>query len=212
MVATHYFFPQRKMASKKVRAVTWNLLIGALFLAAMWAPQVMVHSNETCLPPGVLRVTTFHFPPYVITEESRDNQPQGIAFDFIHKVVTKCYKHCQNTTNFTWNVVNSEQELYSAIVNNKTDIGFPILKPLMMKLSDSDEPNLESALHFHRIIVSPSLSFIIDAENFKANILTSVLESLFHDIWPLIVCILLLGGISGILVWILVCSLAYFSD
>ena len=181
-------------------------VLGLLLLAAQTVGAEQNATKGCNLPKIPLRITIWNFPPYVIVQNDSRSDPKlsGISLEFFWKLVEKCYKNCSKEV-FQVNTVDSDEELIEAFETNATDIAFPITRQLKIELKDR-LVHTSAGLTFQPLTVSQGYLYVVDAENQREQFLENAITSLFDDTWPMIVLILLLGGIAGSLVWLLVSS------
>ena len=184
-------------------AICWFILL----LKLSWWPCV---SGKKWLPfcPSALRVSTLYFPPFVLNSSSGD--PKGIMGDFFMDTLDNCVvKMCApNVTleNITFEMFYSTEAFASWIRDNKSDLFFPIARPLKVALSGDDYTG--PALDFRTVLSSPKYSLIKDVEIYNKEAKIIVLKTLFENAWPIVVFTVLIAGISGVCVWILVSLLS----
>lgn len=179
--------------------------------ALFWRP---VHTNppapNNICPINKLTVAVLHNPPFTtVPKTSGDFNVEGILGEFFDDIVRKCLiKACNQFSEDDYQVTlyNSTASFLSTIQQNKTEIAYPISRPLKNFL-DSDSykgPNLD----FETFIKSTGYSLIMDVGNFNHKANTVVFNTLLVNTWPIFVFTLLVAGISGIFVWMLVRCLA----
>ena len=94
-------------------------------------------------------------------------------------------------------LVKNLDEMVKLIKNKSVDFAFPLQAHAKTALKD------ETNVTLIRGFVSPGCSLIVNTkqceEGSRAQLLTSITSQ-----WPILACIILLSGISGVVIWLLV--------
>lgn len=94
-------------------------------------------------------------------------------------------------------LVQNSGEMIKLIKNKSVDFAFPLQANAKAALKD------ETNVTLIRGFVSPGCSLIVNTkqceEGSRAQLLTSITSQ-----WPILACIILLSGISGVVIWLLV--------
>ena len=98
--------------------------------------------------------------------------------------------------------VQNQDEMVKLIKNGSVDFGFPILSDAKQKLTGLDSVTLI------RAFVSSGCSMIVNLKQCKAESREQLLTSITSQ-WPILACVMLLSGISGVIIWLLVRVKAY---
>ena len=171
--------------------------------------------NGTAVPRRVsrcreIRVAVLLIPP--LTMKPSNDTVTGIIGEFFRKIITKCsgFKDKDlNPTCFQNTVFDDAGDFQASILNNRTDIAFPISARMKKVLSDQTN---DVKLIFHELIEIPGYSLIMDTEHINGKVNDIAMSRLVENTWPIMVFTILLAGISGMCVWILVSlSLSTFS-
>ncbi|XP_066018735.1 uncharacterized protein [Pocillopora verrucosa] len=136
------------------------------------------------------------FPPYIMN--------QSINQGFMHQTLTwfvdtACFGKeatdpivCKMVPVF----VQNQDEMVKLIKNRSVDFGFPILSDAKQKLTGLDSVTLI------RAFVSSGCSMIVNLKQCKAESREQLLTSITSQ-WPILACVILLSGISGVIIWLL---------
>ncbi|XP_022778507.1 uncharacterized protein LOC111320080 [Stylophora pistillata] len=92
--------------------------------------------------------------------------------------------------------VQTQDEMVKLIKNNSVDFGFPILSDARQKLTGLKSVTLI------RAFVSSGCSMIVNLKQCEAESREQLLTSITSQ-WPILACIILLSGISGVIIWLL---------
>lgn len=129
-------------------------------------------------------------------------------------VLKKCFRPCK----VEWKLVNSSRALRDALLLKTTDFALPIVPFIEHELEDGElvqdiENDFNSggnnSLDFKNIVSSPGLSFIVHTSNFNNRAKKHIIVALLQ-VWPIVVFLIILAGMSGIFVWALVSRIAIF--
>ncbi|KAL9981440.1 hypothetical protein ACROYT_G010146 [Oculina patagonica] len=158
---------------------------------------------ESVCPPDGLSLSVLHAPPFITVSHS--GQVEGLLGEYFSLIIQRCFTHKCKSFSYSIRptIFNSTESFISTIRENKTDVAFPLSRPLMMSLSgrrDSTEPQ---PVTFETFMISPGYSLIMDVEHVNDKVSELELNSLFENSWPIVVFTLLIAGISGMVVWIL---------
>lgn len=174
----------------------------------LWRPVLLMdpEGGANCsVPKTGLTVSVLIDPPYT---EFESGKVKGILGLYLHKIIKNCFiksPECRLSASvFRMKVFNDTASFFSDIEENKTDLAFPISSP--RKKNMSDESYTGPNMHFEVFIKSVEYSLIMDVKNFNRKMNDIVFAALLVSVWPIVVFTLLIAGISGIFVWILVCT------
>ena len=162
-------------------------------------------------PENGLRASVLRVPPYIMSSNS--GEVEGILGDFFTRLTRRCFiQGCglpRNAIHIT--LFNSTDDFLSALQENKTDIAFPISGPVMMRMRDSAYGPRQTGplLAFEVFLQSAGYFLIMDVEHVNSKVTALELMNLLQNSWPIVVFTLLIAGISGMVVWILVCQAIY---
>lgn len=114
----------------------------------------------------------------------------------------KCFnveRQKDDACNMMPRLVQNSDEMIDLIKNKSVDFAFPIQADAKAALKD------EAHVTLIRAFVSPGCSLIVNTKQCeewsRAQLLTSITSQ-----WPILACIILLSGISGVVIWLLVRS------
>lgn len=178
--------------------------IALITAVLLWRPVFMKKPPESVCPPDGLSLSVLHAPPFITVSHS--GQVEGLLGEYFSLIIQRCFTHKCKSFSYSIRptIFNSTESFISTIRENKTDVAFPLSRPLMMSLSgrrDSTEPQ---PVTFETFMISPGYSLIMDVEHVNDKVSELELNSLFENSWPIVVFTLLIAGISGMVVWILV--------
>ena len=148
-------------------------------------------------------VALLDIPPYIINKSS--TAEEGFMREKIRWFVNyKCFdgRDKQNDVhvcNMGHIVVANSDDMVELIKNKSVDFAFPIQTDAKATLKD--EPNVTLI----RAFVSPGCSLIVNTKQCEEGSRTQLLTSITSQ-WPILACIILLSGISGVVIWLLVRS------
>ena len=97
--------------------------------------------------------------------------------------------------------VQDSDEMVKRIKEKSVDFAFPI----QSKQVDADEALKDSSVTLIRAFVSPGCSMIVNTKHCEEGSREQLLTSITSQ-WPILACIILLSGISGVVIWLLVRS------
>ena len=149
-----------------------------------------------------LKFALLDFPPYIMNQSIN----QGFMYITLKWFVdTACFGReetdpiaCKMVPVF----VQNQDEMVKLIKNGSVDFGFPILSDAKQKLTGLDSVTLI------RAFVSSGCSMIVNLKQCEAESREQLLTSITSQ-WPILACIILLSGISGVIIWLLVRVKAY---
>jgi len=154
------------------------------------------HARQSHLPSCGYTIALLDFPPYIINTSSTG----GFMGDKIRWFVNKeCFdedKPKDHVCNMERRLVQNSDEMVELIKNKSVDFAFPIQADAKAALKE------EANVTLIRGFVSPGCSLIVNTkqceEGSRAQLLTSITSQ-----WPILACIILLSGISGVVIWLL---------
>ena len=143
-----------------------------------------------------------NFPPYVMN--STVVTQRGILYrQIIQTVETACLGMLSVDDPPTCCVeplfVNTSDEMVQLINDKKVDFAFPIQAEAEEKLKNSPFVTLI------RAYVAKGSSLIVNTKECQAESRQQLMTSITSQ-WPILACIILLSGISGVIIWLLVGS------
>ena len=155
--------------------------------------------HQSRLPSFGCTIALLDFPPYIINKSSTG----GFMRDKIRWFVNdKCFDVEGQKDDVCYmkpRLVQNSDEMVKLIKNKSVDFAFPIQADAKAALLD------ETNVTLIRGFVSPGCSLIVNTkqceEGSRAQLLTSITSQ-----WPILACIILLSGISGVVIWLLVRS------
>ena len=116
---------------------------------------------------------------------------------FVRKTCFDKDKQNDDACNMEYKLAQNSSEMAEMIKNKSVDFAFPI------QASAKETPKEETNVTLIRAFVSPGCSLIVNIkqceEGSRAQLLTSITSQ-----WPILACIILLSGISGVFIWLLV--------
>ena len=153
--------------------------------------------HQSRLPSCAYTIALLDFPPYIINTSLNG----GFMRDKIEWFVdSKCFdkdKQKDDVCNMERRFVQNSKEMVELIKNKSVDFAFPI------QADAKDALKEETNVTLIRGFVSPGCSLIVNKkqceEGSRAQLLTSITSQ-----WPILACIILLSGISGVVIWLLV--------
>ena len=93
--------------------------------------------------------------------------------------------------------VKNTNELVDLVRSNKVDFAFPIFSEAKEALDGIENVTII------RAFASQGCSLIVNTKQCEAESRTQLLTSITSQ-WPILACIILLSGISGVVIWLLV--------
>ena len=148
------------------------------------------------------KVALLDFPPYVMNQTMQQGFMSNTLTWFVDMA---CFQRqsgdpmaCKMEPVF----VQNQDEMVNLIENNSVDFGFPILSDARQKLTGLKSVTLI------RAFVSSGCSMIVNLKQCEAESREQLLTSITSQ-WPILACVILLSGISGVIIWLLVRVNAY---
>ena len=142
-------------------------------------------------------IALLDFPPYVMNSSSEE----GFMYEKIKWFVDfTCFGREQQDPEACIMVpkyVRSWLEMVDLIKTKRVDFAFPIQADAKEALKDEPDVTLI------RAFVSSGCSMIVNTKICKAESREKLLASITSQ-WPILACIILLSGISGVVMWLLV--------
>ena len=139
------------------------------------------------------------FPPYIMNSTVE----KGFMYDKIKWFVDfTCFNREDNDPEACKMLpiyVSSWVEIVDLIKKKKVDFAFPIQAEAKAALKDEREVTLI------RAFVSSGVSMIVNTKQCEEESREQLLTSITSQ-WPILACIILLSGISGVVIWLLVRS------
>ena len=150
--------------------------------------------DQTRQPSCGYTIALLDFPPYIMNRSSNG----GFMRDKIEWFVNeKCFEQKDGACEMKPRIVQNSGEMVKLIKNKSVDFAFPLQADAKTALKD------ETNVTLIRGFVSPGCSLIVNTkqceEGSRAQLLTSIMSQ-----WPILACIILLSGISGVVIWLLV--------
>ena len=155
-------------------------------------------SNETKCNKNYT-VALLDFPPYVMNKTKISER--GFMYDRIVWVINTACFHTgpdeQSPCNLQATFVKNTDELVDLVKSNKVDFAFPIFSEAKEALDGIENVTII------RAFASQGCSLIVNTKQCEAESRTQLLTSITSQ-WPILACIILLSGISGVVIWLLV--------
>ena len=177
-------------------------------------PDLDEFSEQTSRRPSAnctYRIAMLDFPPYVMN--TTNYVERGFMYDKISWFInTACFNlqpedeeegkepPCKMEPMF----VRNSKEMIQLIKQKRVDFAFPILSKGKTALRDVKNVTVI------RAFVSQGCSLIVNTKQCEKESRAQLLTSITSQ-WPILACIILLSGISGVVIWLLVsiCLHAY---
>ena len=148
-------------------------------------------------------VALLDFPPYVMNKTKISER--GFMYDRIDWFInTACFQtglpkgpEEQLPCNLQATFVKNTDELVELVKSNKVDFAFPIFSEAKEALDGIENVTII------RAFASQGCSLIVNTKQCEAESRTQLLTSITSQ-WPILACIILLSGISGVVIWLLV--------
>ena len=144
-------------------------------------------------------IALLDFPPYIMNSSVE----KGFMYDKIKWFVDfTCFDRQENDPEACKMVpiyVRSWVEIVELIKNKSVDFAFPIQADAKAALNGKSDVTLI------RAFVSSGCSMIVNTKICEAESREQLLTSITSQ-WPILACIILLSGISGVVIWLLVRS------
>ena len=144
-------------------------------------------------------VALLDFPPYVMNKTKISER--GFMYDRTVWVINTACFHTrpdeQSPCNVQATFVKNTDELVDLVKSNKVDFAFPIFSEAKEALDGIENVTII------RAFASQGCSLIVNTKQCEAESRTQLLTSITSQ-WPILACIILLSGISGVVIWLLV--------
>ena len=144
-------------------------------------------------------VALLDFPPYVMNKTKISER--GFMYDRIDWFINTACFHTgpdeQSPCNLQATFVKNTDELVDLVKSNKADFAFPIFSEAKEALDGIENVTII------RAFASQGCSLIVNTKQCEAESRTQLLTSITSQ-WPILACIILLSGISGVVIWLLV--------
>ena len=144
-------------------------------------------------------VALLDFPPYVMNKTKISER--GFMYDrivwFINNACFVTGPEEQSPCNLQATFVKNTDELVDLVKSNKVDFAFPIFSEAKEALDGIENVTII------RAFASQGCSLIVNTKQCEAESRTQLLTSITSQ-WPILACIILLSGISGVVIWLLV--------
>ena len=144
-------------------------------------------------------VALLDFPPYVMNKTKISER--GFMYDrivwFINLACFGTGHEEQLPCNLQATFVKNTDELVDLVKSNKVDFAFPIFSEAKEALDGIENVTII------RAFASQGCSLIVNTKQCEAESRTQLLTSITSQ-WPILACIILLSGISGVVIWLLV--------
>ena len=144
-------------------------------------------------------VALLDFPPYVMNKTKISER--GFMYDRIVWFINTACFHTgpdeQSPCNLQATFVKNTDELVDLVKSNKVDFAFPIFSEAKEALDGIENVTII------RAFASQGCSLIVNTKQCEAESRTQLLTSITSQ-WPILACIILLSGISGVVIWLLV--------
>ena len=148
-------------------------------------------------------IALLDFPPYIMNSTVEE----GFMYDKIKWFVDfTCFTREENDAEACKMLpiyVSSWKDIVDLIKKKKVDFAFPIQADAKAELKDEPEVTLI------RAFVSSGVSMIVNTKQCEEESREQLFTSITSQ-WPILACIMLLSGISGVVIWLLVRSYCYF--
>ena len=159
-------------------------------------------SSLPCFNQTKCRYTTavLDFPPYIMNNSSE----RGFMYEKIEWFVeTMCLEVVTTDDPVPCCLeplfVRNSEEMVQLIKDMKVDFAFPIQTDAREELKDT------KGVSVIRAFVSKGCSLIVNINQCQSESRVQLLTSITSQ-WPILVCMILLSGISGVVIWLLVSS------
>ena len=148
-------------------------------------------------------IALLDFPPYTMNMNSSVAAEKGFMYDKIKWFVDfTCFDRQESDPEACEMVpiyVRSWEDIVELVKNKSVDFAFPIQANAKAVLKDAPDVTLI------RAFVSSGCSMIVNTKICEAESREQLFTSITSQ-WPILACIILLSGISGVVIWILVRS------
>ena len=157
------------------------------------------HSSDTKCR---YKMALLDVPPYIMnTANNKSNR--GILYDTLKYAVNHaCFKEERYTESHLKCSqdpisVGNYDEMIKLIKEKQVDFAFPILSDMKAKLTT------ETNVTVIRAFVSSGCSMIVNTKLCEQDSRKQLMTSITSQ-WPILACIILLSGISGVIIWLFV--------
>ena len=157
------------------------------------------HSNDTKCR---YKMALLDVPPYIMNTASNKSN-RGFMYKplmesinnacFDEKKLTESHLNCFLDPIF----VRDYDEMIKLIKEKQVDFAFPIQSDMKAKLTT------ETNVTLIRAFVSPGCSLIVNTKLCEQDSRKQLMTSITSQ-WPILACIILLSGISGVIIWLFV--------
>ena len=177
-----------------------RLIRHAREIRARREPRSASPSSLPCFNYTKCRYTTamLDFPPYVMNKSSE----RGFMYEKIEWFVENACLEVITTDDpvpccMEPLFVRNSEEMVQLIKDMRVDFAFPIQTDAREELKDT------KGVSVIRAFVSKGCSLIVNTKQCEAESREQLLTSITSQ-WPILACIILLSGISGVIIWLLV--------
>ena len=145
------------------------------------------------------KVALLDFPPYIINKTSKAER--GFMYEkipwFVHTECFDLQRDDPDVCTMEPIFVPHWEEMNKMIKEKSVDFAFPIQTDAKADLKDETDVTLI------RVFVSTGCSMIVNTKQCEEGSREQLLTSITSQ-WPILACIILLSGISGVVIWLLV--------
>ena len=154
--------------------------------------------RQSPLPSCGYTIALLDFPPYIINTSSTIGFMREKINWFVNsRCFVKNDKQRDDVCNMEPKLVQNSAEMVKLIKNKSVDFAFPIQAEAKKALQE------ETNVTLIRAFVSPGCSLIVNIKQCEEGSRAQLLSSITSQ-WPILACIVLLSGISGVVIWLLV--------
>ncbi|XP_022789720.1 uncharacterized protein LOC111329323 [Stylophora pistillata] len=142
------------------------------------------------------KIALLDFPPYIMNQSKQQGFMNNTLTWFVDSA---CFRRKSNdpiACIMEPVFVQTQDEMVKLIKNNSVDFGFPVLSDARQKLTGLKSVTLI------RAFVSSGCSMIVNLKICEAESQEQLLTSITSQ-WPILACVILLSGISGVIIWLL---------
>ena len=160
------------------------------------------HSNDSKCR---YKMALLDLPPYIMSP-ANNNSSKGFMYKTLMKFINnECFgvKEEMQSSKPVYECtldpifVQSYVKMTKLIKEKQVDFAFPILSDVRAELKT------ETSVTLSRAVVSPGCSMIVNTklceQDSRKQLITSIISQ-----WPILACIILLSGISGVIIWLFV--------
>ncbi|KAL9981407.1 hypothetical protein ACROYT_G010108 [Oculina patagonica] len=144
------------------------------------------------------KVALLEFPPYIMNKSS--TAERGFMYEKISFFVNyKCFEREKNDREACTMepiFVQTSEEMIRMIKEKRVDFAFPI------QSNNDNEALKDGSVTLIRVFVSSGCSMIVNTKQCEEGSREQLLTSITSQ-WPILACIILLSGISGVVIWLL---------